>query len=80
MNKLLMKEDPVMIIPSLAVKIGLNEAVVLQQTHSWLTISRDVIMGKRWVYKTYLDWQKQLPFWSMSTIIRSIHRLERRAI
>jgi len=76
MSKLLMKEEPVMIIPSLAVKIGLNEAVVLQQTHSWLTISKDVIRGKRWVYKTYLDWQKQLPFWSVSTIKRAIHKLE----
>lgn len=77
MSKLLIKENPVMIIPSLAVKIGLNEAVVLQQTHFWLTISKHVINGKRWVYNTYLDWQKQLPFWSVSTIKRTIHSLER---
>ena len=77
MSKLLLQENPVMIIPSLAVKIGLNEAVVLQQTHFWLTISKHVIKGKRWVYNTYLDWQKQLPFWSVSTIKRTIHSLER---
>ncbi|WP_186328878.1 hypothetical protein [Bacillus sp. X1(2014)] len=47
MNNLLMKEDPVTIIPSLAVRIGLNEAVVSQQTHSSLKISKDVIIGKR---------------------------------
>ena len=40
MSRLLIKESPVMIIPSLAVKIGLNEAVVLQQIHYWLGISK----------------------------------------
>ena len=40
MSRLLIKESPVMIIPSLAVRIGLNEAVVLQQIHSWLGISK----------------------------------------
>ncbi|MEH7159381.1 hypothetical protein [Neobacillus drentensis] len=63
MSKLLFQENPVMIIPSLAVKIGLNEAVILQQTHFWLTLSKHVIKGNRWVYNTYSDWQKQLPFW-----------------
>ncbi|CAH2714773.1 hypothetical protein BACCIP111895_01949 [Neobacillus rhizosphaerae] len=77
MSRMLIKENPVIIVPSLAVKIGLNEAVVLQQVHFWLTISKHKYEGKRWVYNTYLDWQKQLPFWSVSTIKRTIHSLER---
>ena len=77
MSRMLIKENPVIIVPSLAVKIGLNEAVVLQQVHFWLTISKHKYEGKRWVYNTYLDWQKQLPFWSVSTIKRTINSLER---
>ncbi|WP_349654885.1 hypothetical protein [Neobacillus sp. DY30] len=76
MSRLLINESPVMIIPSLAAKIGLNEAVVLQQIHYWLGISKHKIEGKTWVYNTYEEWQKQLPFWSVSTIKRSIRSLE----
>ncbi|WP_411255314.1 hypothetical protein [Neobacillus niacini] len=76
MSKLLINESPVMIIPSLAVKIGVNEAVVLQQIHYWLRISKHTIEGRTWVYNTYEEWQKQLPFWSVSTIKRTIRSLE----
>jgi len=77
MSRLLINENPVMIVPSLAVKIGLNEAVVLQQIHYWLGISKHYLEGKKWVFNTYEDWQKQLPFWSVSTIKRTIRSLER---
>jgi hypothetical protein len=76
MSRLLINERPVMIIPSLATKIGLNEAVVLQQIHYWLGISKHKKEGRTWVYNTYEDWQKQLPFWSISTIKRTIRSLE----
>lgn len=76
MSRLLINESPVMIIPSLAVKLGLNEAVVLQQIHYWLGISKHNIEGRTWVYNTYEEWQKQLPFWSVSTIKRTIRSLE----
>jgi len=80
MSRLLIKESPVMIIPSLAVKIGLNEAVVLQQIHYWLGISKHKIDGRTWVYNTYEEWQKQLPFWSVSTIKRTILSLETKGL
>ncbi|MFD2442591.1 conserved phage C-terminal domain-containing protein [Bacillus sp. CGMCC 1.16607] len=76
MSRLLINESPVMIIPSLAIKIGLNEAVILQQIHYWLGISKHKIEGRTWVYNTYEEWQKQLPFWSVSTIKRTIRSLE----
>ena len=76
MSKLLINESPVMIIPSLAVRMGLNEAVVLQQIHYWIISSRHIIEGRKWIYNTYKDWQKQLPFWSESTIKRTIRSLE----
>jgi uncharacterized phage protein (TIGR02220 family) len=80
MSRLLIKESPVMIIPSLAVKIGLNEAVVLQQIHYWLGISKHKIEGRTWVYNTYEEWRKQLPFWSVSTIKRTILSLEMKGL
>ena len=80
MSRLLIQESPVMIIPSLAVKIGLNEAVVLQQIHYWLGISKHKIEGRTWVYNTYEEWRKQLPFWSVSTIKRTIHSLEMKGL
>jgi uncharacterized phage protein (TIGR02220 family) len=76
MSKLLIQEKPLMIIPSLAVKIGLNESIILQQIHYWLVSSSHVIEGRKWIYNSYKDWQKQLPFWSESTIKRTIKSLE----
>ncbi|MEH7490677.1 hypothetical protein [Neobacillus niacini] len=80
MSTLLINEAPLMIVPSLAVEIGLNEAVVLQQIHYWLTMSKHKIEGKKWVYNTYEDWQKQFPFWSISTIRRTFYSLEKSGI
>lgn len=77
MSKCLMNGAPMMIIPSLAVKIGFNEAIVLQRIHFWLSSSKHVIEGRKWIFNTYKDWQKQMPFWSESTIKRLIHSLEK---
>lgn len=76
MSKLLIYENPIMILPSLAQKLGLNEAVILQQIHYWLVKSQHKKDGRKWVYNTYKDWQVQMPFWSERTIKRSIKSLE----
>lgn len=78
MTKLLINENPIMIIPSLAEKIGLNEAVVLQQIHYWFVTSTHKRDGKTWIYNTYKEWQLQMPFWSESTIKRAIKLLEKK--
>ncbi|ALY08108.1 hypothetical protein BhaS171_00052 [Bacillus phage vB_BhaS-171] len=76
MNKLLLDDKPLIILPSLAEKIGLNESIVLQQLHYWLMDSKNFRDGEKWVYNTYKDWQKQFPFWSEKTIRRTITKLE----
>ena len=76
MSKLLIGEQPLMVIPSLAVKIGLNEALVLQQIHYWVLSSKHEINGRKWIYNTYKEWNLQFPFWSESTIKRTIHSLQ----
>ncbi len=36
MAKLLLNEQPLVVLPELACKIGLNEAIILQQLNYWL--------------------------------------------
>lgn len=60
----------------LAVKIGLNEAIIIQQLHVWLQTSKHTHDGNKWVCYSYEDWKEQFPFWSVSTIRRIIGKLE----
>lgn len=77
MSKLLLGNRPLVILPQLAVEIGLNEAVFLQQLHYWVNGEKaKIIDGEKWVYNTYDDWQKQFPFWSTSTLRRVITNCE----
>ena len=76
MSKLIIDERPLLVPPSLASKIGLNEAIVLQQVHFLSSISDNELDGRKWVYNSYDDWQKQFPFWSRPTIVRIFKRLE----
>lgn len=76
MSRLLLDDKPLIILPSLAKEIGLNESIILQQLHYWLLESRNIKDGFKWVYNTYEDWRKQFPFWSVSTIRRTITKLE----
>ena len=76
-QNLLISEPPLQVLPSLAVKVGLNEAIVLQQFHYWLQRSKKVRDGYKWVYNSYQDWNKQFPFWSLSTLKRTIKSLEK---
>jgi hypothetical protein len=70
MSKLLINEYPLMVLPSLAVRIGLNEAIFIQQLHYWLEKAGTEKQGRKWVYNTYQDWEKQFPFWSNATLRR----------
>ena len=74
---LLIQESPLQVFPSLAMQVGLNEAIILQQLHFRLLISNKVRDGHKWVYKTYEEWKnEEFPFWSVDTIKRAIRRLE----
>src|ERR1051326_3092369 len=78
MSKLLINEPPLQVLPSLAVKFGLNEAMILQQIHYWLQDNRNGVEknGKRWIFNSYKEWHKQFPFWSERTIQRAFLNLE----
>ncbi|EFJ8421331.1 hypothetical protein AWR93_005107, partial [Escherichia coli] len=75
---LLFAERPLVINTQLAMKIGLNEAIVLQQLHYWLrdTGSGMECDGVRWIYNTTEQWLEQFPFWSESTLKRAFASLK----
>ena len=64
----LIDERPLLVLPSLAKKVGINHAILLQQMHYWLRSSSHQRDGHAWIYNTYSDWQAQLPWLSESGI------------
>ena len=81
MSKLLIQESPLQVLPTLAKVIGLNEAIIVQQVHYWLTgKSGKVIEGRRWIYNGYKEWREQFPFWSDDTITRAFRSAEKRGV
>lgn len=81
MTKLLINEEPLMVLPGLAKKIGLNEAIILQQIHYWNLINEkrnnNYKDGYYWTFNSITQWQEQFPFWSTRTIQRAINNLEK---
>lgn len=76
-GKLLIDEYPLIILPSLAREVGLEEAVILQQIHFWLESGQGAdAEGARWIYNSYTQWQGQFPFWSVQKVERIIRSLE----
>ena len=74
---LLIAENPMIVCPTLAVRIGLHEAVFLQQVHFLTLHSRNVRDGFRWVYNTYEDWLEIFPFFENEQKIgRYVRKLE----
>lgn len=77
---LLINEPPLQVLPTLAKEIGLNEAIVVQQVHYWIRISKNERDGFIWVYKTFEEWNKEFPFWSVRTIQRIFKELEEKEL
>jgi hypothetical protein len=81
-SHLLIDEPALQVLPSLAVAIGVEEAIVLQQLHWWLNnpnnTGRVDENGDKWVYNTYEKWKKDnFPFWSVDKIKRIFLNLEK---
>jgi len=77
-NKLLIDESPLQVLPSLAKKIGLNQAIFLQQLHYWLGNRKigKIVDGEKWIFNSVVDWKKDnFPFWSAKTIYRIVDKL-----
>jgi hypothetical protein len=83
-DRKLVNEEPLLVLPSLAKALGLNEAIILQQIHYWLTINEgkgsNFKDGYYWTFNSSGGWQKQFPFWSKKTIERVLRNVENKGI
>lgn len=75
MSKLLMDDNPVVVSPKLAVALGLEAAVFMQQVHYWLCKNQ----GNP-IYNTVDAWCVQLPFIGKSTLERIIRSLKEKGV
>jgi len=77
MSKLLIDEQPLVVLPKLAATIGLNEAIFLQQLHYWLNSTVSTTFSEtQWIRNTQDQWVKNFPFWSKRTVRRVIDSLQ----
>jgi hypothetical protein len=80
-QRLLVDEPPLLVLPTLAQRLGLQGAIVTQQLHYWVQQpTAHAREGRRWVYNSYQGWQRQFPFWSVATVKRIFLALERRGV
>ena len=79
-SKYLLEEHPITFHPTLALAIGLNEAIILQKINLWLHCKPKNAVGRSWVYNSYKSWQEQLPFFSENTIKRALKNLSDKGI
>lgn len=80
MSKLLINEPPLQVLPSLALAIGLNEALVLQQLHYLLLDPNHgrKIAEHRWIFNTVEQWiVGYFPFFSERTMRRTFRNLSK---
>jgi len=79
-GSLLNEEMSLQINPALAIAIGLNNAIVLQQIRFCLAQPKSgrVIDGEKYVWNTYEEWVEQhFPWWSAKTLQRVFMDLEK---
>jgi hypothetical protein len=83
----LLDGDVILLYPELAVRAGINEAMILQKLHFLVQITRTAkvldhfIDGKWWVYNTYAEWQEQyFPWLVVGTVKRLFLALEKDGI
>lgn len=72
---LVIEGSPLAVLPGLAIRIGTNGALILQQIHYWLEKSKHTIDGCKWIYNSYESWHRQFPFISLRTIKREVAAL-----
>lgn len=76
----LIDEAPLLVLPTLAVVVGLNEAIILQQSNFWMNLYGQPRNGRKWFWKTQVRWEQDFPFWSGPTIRRAIENVETRKL
>jgi hypothetical protein len=67
-SKLLVNEPPLLVLPTLAARLGLKEAIVLQQIHYWIREADHHRGGRWWTWNTLEKWRAHFPWWSLGTV------------
>lgn len=85
MNSVLFDEFPILVDRVLAEKIGLNEAIVIQQLHYWIMQNKrqnkNYFEGKYWTFNTLKKWHLDtFYFWSLDTVKRTFKKLEEEGV
>lgn len=79
---MLFVQAPLVVNPALAERIGLNEAIALQQVHYWVQRGNSGVDhgGKIWIYNSHEEWTEQFPFWSKDQIKRIFASLKKQGL
>lgn len=79
---LLFMQSPLLVNPALAERIGLNEAIILQQVHYWVQRGNAGVEHENriWIYNTHEEWVEQFPFWSKDQIKRIFLSLSKQGV
>ena len=76
MTESLIPERPIIVSPSLAASIGLEEAILLQHLEALLALGpREHRNGYYWTSTQLCTLGEQLPFWSPAALRRILHKL-----
>lgn len=78
-RNLLLDEQPAIFSPSVAVAFGsVAQAVILQMLNFFLSQENSGIeeKGHRWIYNSYPEWQKKMPYYSVDEIRNAFQKLE----
>jgi len=76
--QLLINEEPLQCLPSLAKLLGIEKAIILQQIHWWSNKLGHEKDGYKWVYNSYRQWHTDNFTWlSESAIQKHILSLEK---
>lgn len=76
-SPLLINEQPLQTLPSLACMVGINGAIILQQIHWWSRYSEHKYDGEIWIYNTYKEWSTQFKWLSDRAVQQTILSLEK---
>lgn len=83
MSKLLINEQPLQFLPTLAkVLKNSDKALILQQINYWLNnpkVGKEA-NGRRWIRNTVEDWHEQFPWIAVKTVQRYLKDLEEKGI
>lgn len=82
---LLIDGTQIPVLAELAQIIGLNDAIVLQQVHSWCRTNKKYKKNFRdgyyWVYNSYREWtENHFPWWTDRTVKEIFSRLEKKGL